>query len=68
MNRRQLLAVCGSAGIASSLFAGALLELLHAPVAHAEATFSVTIAPEMSGCLTQKVPPKPQQTSGVFIS
>ena len=32
------------------------------------ADFSPTMAFEISGYFTQKVPPKPQQTSGVFIS
>jgi Asp-tRNA(Asn)/Glu-tRNA(Gln) amidotransferase A subunit family amidase len=49
MNRRQLLAVCGSAGIASSLFPGALLGLLHAQAKaqNAEHDAYPKITPEM---------------------
>jgi Asp-tRNA(Asn)/Glu-tRNA(Gln) amidotransferase A subunit family amidase len=50
MNRRQLLAVCGSAGIASSLFPGALLGILYAQgsqVQTAEHDEYPTITPEM---------------------
>src|SRR5476649_593676 len=39
-----------------------------APVAAISADFSPTMAFDISGYFTQKVPPKPQQTSGVFIS
>ena len=34
-----------------------------APVAMTVRHFSLTISPEISGCLTEKVPPKPQQRS-----
>ena len=37
MNRRQLLVLCGSAGITSSLFPGVLLGMLHAQAAQAPA-------------------------------
>ena len=50
MNRRQLLAVCGGAGIASSLFPGALLGILRAQTAQntpAEHDAYPPITPEM---------------------
>ena len=34
-----------------------------APVAEAKSSLSFSIAPEISGYFTEKVPPKPQQTS-----
>ena len=39
-----------------------------APVAAMSLALSATMRPEMSGYLTQKVPPKPQQTSGAESS
>ena len=39
-----------------------------APVAAMSFALSATMRPEMSGYLTQKVPPKPQHTSGAASS
>ena len=39
-----------------------------APVADAKSSLSFSIAPEISGYFTEKVPPKPQQTSDCSIS
>ena len=39
-----------------------------APVSEAKLILSFSIAPEMSGYFTEKVPPKPQQTSDCRIS